>query len=140
MDVGTTNGWRLVDVVSADEILETVSSELPLEPLAPAVPGEVATRYRYLDGGGEIGVIASVTRPFCGSCTRARLTAEGRVYTCLFAADGVDLRGPLRAGEDDEAVARRIGTLWAGRSDRYSELRSEATRHLPRVEMSRIGG
>jgi cyclic pyranopterin phosphate synthase len=140
MDVGTTNGWRLDDVVPADEIVATIDAQLPLEPLPPEVPGEVAARYRYRDGGGEIGVISSVTQPFCGTCTRARLTAEGRLYTCLFAADGTDLRGPLRGGEDDAAITARIAAVWAIRADRYSELRSDATRDLPRVEMSHIGG
>jgi cyclic pyranopterin phosphate synthase len=140
MDVGATNGWRLDDVVAADQILALVGAELPLEPLPPTYPGEVATRYRYLDGGGEIGVISSVTRPFCGACTRARLSAEGRLYTCLFASAGHDLRSPLREGEDDEQLTQRLRGIWSRRADRYSELRSAETAARPKVEMSHIGG
>jgi GTP 3',8-cyclase len=140
MDVGTTNGWRLDDVVPADEILEAVASNWPLDAVPPNYPGEVATRYRYADGGGEIGVIASVTRPFCGGCTRARLSAEGELYTCLFAARGTDLRGPLRSGASDGDLAALLGGVWRRRGDRYSELRTQATAPAPRVEMSHIGG
>jgi cyclic pyranopterin phosphate synthase len=140
MDVGTANGWRLDDVVPADEIVALIDAELPLEPVAAGYRGEVAGRYRYRDGSGEIGVIASVTRPFCGDCTRARLSAEGRLYTCLFAAHGTDLKGPLRDGETDPQLADRIRSVWAARVDRYSELRSEATAHLPKVEMFALGG
>jgi GTP 3',8-cyclase len=140
MDVGHTNGWALDEVVPSAEIVAVVAAELPLEPLPPQYPGEVATRWRYLDGGGEIGVISSVTQPFCGACTRARLTAEGVLYTCLFGVRGSDLRAPLRAGIDDEALRAHMASLWSDRTDRYSELRSEATVALPRVEMSRIGG
>jgi cyclic pyranopterin phosphate synthase len=140
MDVGTTNGWRLDDVVGADEILARIAECWPLEPVAPNYPGEVATRYRYADGGGEIGVIASVTRPFCGACTRARLSAEGELYTCLFAARGTDLREPLRAGATDDELAGLIGGIWGRRTDRYSEIRSAATTGQRRVEMSHIGG
>jgi GTP 3',8-cyclase len=140
MDVGHTNGWALDEVVPSAEIVAVVAAELPLEPLPPRYPGEVATRWRYLDGGGEIGVISSVTQPFCGACTRARLTAEGVLYTCLFGVRGSDLRAPLRAGIDDEALRAHVASLWSDRTDRYSELRSEATVALPRVEMSRIGG
>jgi len=140
MDVGTTNGWRLDDVVGADEILSTIAERWPLEPETPNYPGEVATRYRYADGGGEIGVIASVTRPFCGACTRARLSAEGELYTCLFAARGTDLREPLRAGATDDELAGLIGGIWGRRTDRYSEIRSAATTGRRRVEMSHIGG
>jgi cyclic pyranopterin phosphate synthase len=140
MDVGTANGWRLDDVVAADEILALIDAELPLEPVAAGYRGEVAGRYRYRDGSGEIGIIASVTRPFCGDCTRARLSAEGRLYTCLFAAHGTDLKGPLRDGESDAQVADRIRSVWTARSDRYSELRSEATARLPKVEMFALGG
>ncbi len=140
MDVGTTNGWRLDDVVPAAEILERIGARWPLQPAPPNYPGEVATRHRYLDGGGEIGVIASVTQPFCGGCTRARLSAEGSLYTCLFAARGRDLREPLRAGADDDELRALIGRTWARRGDRYSELRSAATTARPRVEMSHIGG
>ena len=140
MDVGTTNGWRLDDVVGADEILARIGERWPLEPEAPNYPGEVATRYRYADGAGEIGVIASVTRPFCGACTRARLSAEGELYTCLFAARGTDLREPLRAGATDDELAGLIGGIWGRRTDRYSEIRSAATTGRRRVEMSHIGG
>jgi cyclic pyranopterin phosphate synthase len=140
MDVGHTNGWRLDDVVSAEEIVATIHDELPLEPLEANYPGEVARRYRYADGSGEIGVIASVTQPFCGACTRARLSAEGRLYTCLFATDGHDLRALLRRGATDTELQDAISAVWRRRSDRYSELRSEQTADLPRVEMSYIGG
>jgi cyclic pyranopterin phosphate synthase len=140
MDVGTANGWRLDDVVTADEILATVDAALPLEPVGANYRGEVAGRYRYRDGGGELGVIASVTRPFCGDCTRARLSAEGSLYTCLFASTGTDLKAPLRAGATDEELEARIAGVWGARTDRYSELRSEATRHLPKVEMFALGG
>jgi cyclic pyranopterin phosphate synthase len=140
MDVGTTNGWRLDDVVAADEILQRIGERWALEPVPAGYPGEVASRYRYIDGGGEVGVIASVTKPFCGACTRARLSAEGELYTCLFAARGTDLRGPLRSGADDDQLAELVGGVWRVRADRYSELRSAATRGQPRVEMSHIGG
>jgi cyclic pyranopterin phosphate synthase len=140
MDVGHTNGWRLDDVVPAAEIVATIDSEFPLDPLPPRYPGEVAERFRYRDGAGEIGVIASVTRPFCGACTRARLSADGSLYTCLFATTGHDLRALVRAGGDDAEIAAAIGGIWRVRADRYSELRSAATRDLPKVEMSYIGG
>ena len=140
MDVGHTNGWRLDEVVPADEILARIGAEFPLEPVPPEYPGEVATRYRFRDGAGEIGVIASVTRPFCGDCTRARLSADGRLYTCLFAVSGHDLRAPLRSGASDEELMERIGAVWTARTDRYSELRSAATPGSPKVEMSYIGG
>jgi len=140
MDVGATNGWRLDDVVPAREIVEAIDAELPLEPLEPRYRGEVARRYRYLDGGGEIGVIASVTQPFCGDCTRARLSAEGKLYTCLFALRGHDLRALLRGGASDEELRETIDRVWTARADRYSELRSAATAGLPKVEMSYIGG
>jgi cyclic pyranopterin phosphate synthase len=140
MDVGHTNGWRLDDVVSAEEIVAGVGAELPLEPLEQNYPGEVARRYRYADGSGEIGVIASVTQPFCGACTRARLSAEGRLHTCLFATHGHDLRALLRGGATDAELQESIAALWRNRSDRYSELRSADTADLPKVEMSYIGG
>ncbi|HYO43165.1 MAG TPA: GTP 3',8-cyclase MoaA [Candidatus Limnocylindrales bacterium] len=140
MDVGTANGWRLDDVVGADEILALIDAELPLEPVSANYRGEVAGRYRYRDGRGEMGVIASVTRPFCGDCTRARLSAEGSLYTCLFAGFGTDLKEPLRAGETDEQMASRIRDVWSVRGDRYSELRSAATGHLPKIEMFALGG
>jgi GTP 3',8-cyclase len=143
MDVGTTNGWRMNDVVRAEEIVATIADKYPLEPLTPNYGGEVATRWRYADGGGEIGVIASVTRAFCRSCTRARISAEGTLYTCLFASGGHDLRALLRSGAPDEEITARIAAIWRGRDDRYSELRSSATAGLatgPKVEMSYIGG
>jgi cyclic pyranopterin phosphate synthase len=140
MDVGHTNGWRLDDVVPAAEIVATIDAELPLEPVEPAYRGEVASRWRYSDGSGEIGVISSVTQPFCGDCTRARLSADGQVYTCLFAVKGHDLRALLRGGATDEEVSAMIAAVWRARTDRYSELRSAATADLPKVEMSYIGG
>ena len=140
MDVGHSNGWRLDDVVTAEEILAQIDAELPLEPVSPEYRGEVAGRYRYRDGSGELGVIASVTRPFCGDCTRARLSAEGHLYTCLFAVHGVDLKTPMRSGETDAELEARVRAVWAGRTDRYSELRSEATERLPKVEMFALGG
>jgi len=140
MDVGHSNGWRLDDVVSAAEILATLQGELPLEPVDPNYRGEVANRYRYLDGGGEIGIIASVTQPFCGHCTRARLSADGTLYTCLFAVRGHDLKSMLRAGAGDAEIAGFIENLWLRRTDRYSEIRSSETVGLPKIEMSYIGG
>jgi GTP 3',8-cyclase len=140
MDVGHSNGWRLDDVVPAAEIVATIDAELPLEPVEPNYRGEVARRWRYRDGGGEIGVIASVTQPFCGDCTRARLSAEGRLYTCLFAVRGHDLRAVLRGGASDDELHGEIGRIWGRRTDRYSEVRSENTADLAKVEMSYIGG
>jgi len=140
MDVGATNGWRTDDVVPAAEILERIGAVFPLEPLPPRYAGEVASRYRYLDGGGEVGVIASVTTPFCGDCTRARLSAIGELYTCLFSAAGRDLRGPLRAGADDDELLALLAGTWRARDDRYSEQRADGTPGLARVEMSYIGG
>jgi GTP 3',8-cyclase len=140
MDVGHTNGWRLDDVVPAAEIVRTIDAAFPLDPVEPAYRGEVARRWRYRDGGGEIGVIASVTQPFCGDCTRARLSAEGKLYTCLFAVRGHDLRALMRAGASAEELDQAIGRVWERRTDRYSELRSERTRELSKVEMSYIGG
>ena len=140
MDVGTTNGWRMDDVVPAAEIVARLDAELPLEPLPPRYPGEVARRYRYADGSGEIGVIASVTQPFCGACTRARLSAEGKLYTCLFATAGTDLRAALRGGATDDELLRLLAGVWGAREDRYSEVRTAATAGAPKVEMSYIGG
>jgi cyclic pyranopterin phosphate synthase len=140
MDVGATNGWRMDDVVSAAEILAAVEAEFPLEPIEPNYPGEVATRWRYRDGAGEIGIIASVTQPFCGSCTRARLSAEGRLFTCLFAVRGYDLRALVRGAASDEQLDAEIARVWRIRADRYSELRSAETASMPKVEMSYIGG
>jgi GTP 3',8-cyclase len=140
MDVGHTNGWRLDDVVSADEIVAKIDAVWPLEPLPLARPDETARKWRYCDGAGEIGVIASVTKPFCGGCSRARLSAEGRLHTCLFATAGHDLRAPLRLGASDEEIADLLRGIWGRREDRYSELRSAETAALPKVEMSYIGG
>jgi GTP 3',8-cyclase len=140
MDVGATNGWRLDDVVSADEIIARISEVFPLEPVDPAYRGEVARRWRYQDGQGEIGVISSVTKPFCGDCTRARISAEGKLFTCLFAVRGTDLRALLRGGASDEDLEAELGRIWSVRADRYSELRSEGTPDLRRIEMSYIGG
>ncbi|HEU0303950.1 MAG TPA: GTP 3',8-cyclase MoaA [Gaiellaceae bacterium] len=140
MDVGHTNGWRLDDVVPAAEIVATIDAELPLEPVEAAYRGEVAQRYRYRDGEGEVGVIASVTQPFCGDCTRARLSADGKLYTCLFAVRGHDLRALLRGGAMDAELAEAIAGVWSRRTDRYSELRTAETVDLPKVEMSFIGG
>jgi cyclic pyranopterin phosphate synthase len=140
MDVGTTNGWRLDDVVPATEILETIGAQYPLEALEALYAGEVARRYRYADGKGEIGVISSVTQPFCQGCTRARLTAEGRLYTCLFASAGHDVRAVLRASTDDEALEALIGRVWRDRADRYSEERASLTAPRERIEMSYVGG
>jgi cyclic pyranopterin phosphate synthase len=140
MDVGATNGWRLDDVVGAAEIVARLDAEFGLEPLEPTYRGEVARRWRYRDGSGEIGVIASVTQPFCGDCTRARISAEGRLYTCLFATRGHDLRALLRSGAGDDQIEATVAAVWGRRADRYSELRTERTDDLPRVEMSYIGG
>ena len=140
MDVGHSNGWRLDEVITADEILALIGSEFPLEPMPPTHPGEVAERFRYADGGGEIGIIASVSRPFCGDCSRARISADGQLYTCLFATRGHDLRALLRSGADDTELETELRRIWGARDDRYSELRSAATVELPKVEMSYIGG
>jgi cyclic pyranopterin phosphate synthase len=145
MDVGVTNGWRLDDVVTAKETLARIHAEYPLRSIAPRYPGEVAKRWEFLDGGGEIGVIASVTQAFCHECSRLRLSVDGKLYSCLFAAEGDDLRGLLRAGEgegvSDEALRQRITAIWKRRIDRYSQLRLVRT-ELPRekIEMSYIGG
>jgi cyclic pyranopterin phosphate synthase len=140
MDVGHSNGWRLADVVTARQIRDLIHAELPLEPLQPNYHGEVAERYRYADGSGEIGIIASVSQPFCGACSRARLSADGKLFTCLFAIQGTDLRSLLRAGASDEDLSAAITAVWQKRTDRYSELRSSKTEGLPKVEMSYIGG
>jgi cyclic pyranopterin phosphate synthase len=140
MDVGSTNGWRLDDVVPAAEIVASLDEAFGVEPVDPSYRGEVARRYRYRAGAGEVGVIASVTQPFCGDCTRARLSAEGRLFTCLFALRGHDLRAVVRSGATDEQLAEAIRGVWGARKDRYSERRSEATTGLPRIEMSYIGG
>jgi cyclic pyranopterin phosphate synthase len=140
MDVGSTNGWRLEDVVPAAEIVRTIDHAMPLDPVEPNYAGEVAGRYRYRDGSGEIGVIASVTQPFCHDCTRARLASEGLLYTCLFATRGHDFRALLRNGASDEEIAAFLDSLWSARTDRYSEERGQHTETLPKVEMSHIGG
>ncbi len=140
MDVGSTNGWRLDDVVPAQEIVDRISASWALEPVDRTTPGDVAARWRYTDGGGEIGVIASVTQPFCGACTRARISAEGKLYTCLFAAGGHDLRELLRSGVNDTQLDARIRGIWTRRTDRYSDLRTAETTSRPKVEMSHIGG
>ncbi|MER6161925.1 GTP 3',8-cyclase MoaA [Streptomyces sp. NPDC001868] len=141
MDVGATNEWQLGEVLPAAEIVRLIDGRYPLEPLGATGVGEVATRYRFLDGAGEIGVIGSVTRPFCGDCTRARLSAEGKVHTCLFSSGGTDLRALLRAGASDEELCSAVRALWGAREDRYSELRGRrAPSRGDRVEMSYIGG
>jgi cyclic pyranopterin phosphate synthase len=140
MDVGHTNGWRMNDVVSAREIVSLIDAEMPLEPVDPNSTGEVAERWRYKDGSGEIGVVASVTQAFCRDCNRARLSAEGKLYTCLFAVKGHDFKNLLRSGATDEEISAALERIWSKRTDRYSELRSENTIDLPKVEMSHIGG
>jgi len=140
MDVGATNGWRMDDVVSAREIVDIISRELPLVPADPNYTGEVAERWRYKDGSGEIGVIASVTQAFCRDCTRARISTEGQLYTCLFATAGHDLRALLRSGASDDTLLAKIGNVWAAREDRYSEIRGQQTVPLKKIEMSYIGG
>ena len=140
MDVGHTNGWRTNDVVSSKEIVDMIDAELPLESIDPNYKGEVANRWRYKDGSGEIGVISSVTQPFCSTCNRARLSAEGKFYTCLFAVKGHDLKSIIRSEATDEDISNEIARIWGKRTDRYSELRSENTIDLPKVEMSHIGG
>jgi GTP 3',8-cyclase len=140
MDVGTTNGWRMADVIPAAEILDWLQARWALEPLEPAAPGEVAQRWAYADGAGEVGVIASVTQPFCQTCVRARLSAIGELFTCLFASAGTDLRGPLREGATDADLREVIAGRWAARDDRYSELRTEESARQRKVEMSYIGG
>ncbi|HUH95018.1 MAG TPA: GTP 3',8-cyclase MoaA [Casimicrobiaceae bacterium] len=140
MDVGHTNGWRMDEVVPSAEVVRRIGAELPLEPVDANYAGEVAERWRYADGSGEIGVISSVTRAFCRDCTRARLSTEGRLYTCLFATQGFDLRALVRGGGDDERLSDAIAAIWSRRADRYSEIRSEHTARLPKIEMSYIGG
>jgi cyclic pyranopterin phosphate synthase len=140
MDVGATNGWRLDDVVTAREIVSTIDAEMPLEPADANYTGEVAERWRYRDGSGEIGVIASVTQAFCRDCTRARISTEGKLYTCLFASEGTDLRTLLREGAGDEDIEQKIRAVWTRRADRYSEIRTSQTVPLKKIEMSYIGG
>jgi cyclic pyranopterin phosphate synthase len=140
MDVGSSNAWKLDEVVPSAEVLRRIGEEFPLEPIDPNYPGEVAERWRYKDGAGEIGVISSVTQAFCDSCTRIRLSTEGKLYTCLFAGEGHDLRTLLRCGADDAALDAAIADIWRHRTDRYSQLRMAATPGLKKIEMSYIGG
>jgi cyclic pyranopterin phosphate synthase len=140
MDVGATNGWRMDDVVPSANVVRAIDAELPLEIADPNYAGEVAQRWRYQDGSGEIGVISSVTQAFCGTCTRARLSTDGKLYTCLFATEGYDLRALLREGFDDAQIGNAIAAVWRGRADRYSEIRTANTLRIPKVEMSYIGG
>lgn len=140
MDVGNSNDWKLEDVYPAREIIDKINSVYPLEPLDPNYRGEVANRWKYKDGGGEIGIIASVTQPFCGNCTRIRLSARGQLFTCLFSTTGYDIRDLIRSDESDDTIYQVIKNIWAHRNDRYSEIRSSNTIHLPKVEMSYIGG
>jgi cyclic pyranopterin phosphate synthase len=140
MDVGTTNGWKLDEVVTSREIVERIDAVLPIEPAESNYRGEVAQRYRYKDGGGEIGVISSISQPFCGDCTRARLSPEGELFTCLFGSRGTDFRTLLRNGSTDDEISAVISKVWSVRTDRYSEIRSEDTIGLEKVEMSHIGG
>jgi cyclic pyranopterin phosphate synthase len=140
MDVGLTNGWRMDEVVPSAEVVRMIDREMPLEPVDANYTGEVAERWRYLDGGGEIGVISSVTQAFCSTCTRARLSPEGVLYTCLFASQGNDFRALLRSDKSDDEIAAGLAALWSLRDDRYSELRAEGTTPLPKIEMSYIGG
>lgn len=140
MDVGNTNGWRMDEVMTGAQIVERIGTEFPLQPAQPRYRGEVAARWAYVDGAGEIGVITSVSQPFCGSCTRLRVSPEGRLFTCLFADHGHDLRGLLRAGASDEVMRQRMGGIWMQRDDRYSELRGQAHQREHKIEMSYIGG
>ncbi|MBW5445388.1 GTP 3',8-cyclase MoaA [Cohnella sp. CFH 77786] len=140
MDVGNTNGWRLDSVVPSREILRILQQEMALSPVDPERYGEVAERYRYADGGTEVGFISSVTRAFCTTCTRSRLSADGKLYTCLFSGEGTDLREPLRSGKTDEEIGGLIRSVWGAREDRYSEIRGEHTKRVKKVEMSHIGG
>lgn len=140
MDVGNSNQWRLGQVISAAEIRDIIDKKYPIEPASPDYHGEVAQRWRYRDGGGEVGIITSVSQPFCGSCTRARLSADGTLYTCLFANKGHDLRGLLRQGISEQELSEALEKIWSARSDRYSELRATKTKGMPKIEMSYIGG
>jgi cyclic pyranopterin phosphate synthase len=140
MDVGHTNGWRMDDVIPSADIVRRIGDVMPLEPADPNYRGEVAERWRYLDGSGEVGVISSVTQAFCGTCTRARLSTEGTLYTCLFATAGYDLRGMLRGGAPEGEISDTVAGIWHIRADRYSELRTAETAKLRKIEMSYIGG
>lgn len=140
MDVGNSNRWQHDQVISAAEIRDIVGKKFPIEPASPDYHGEVAQRWRYSDGGGEIGIIASVSQPFCGTCTRARLSADGKLYTCLFASKGHDLRAMIRDGITDEELSAAVHRIWSGRTDRYSEIRATRTIEAQKIEMSYIGG
>ena len=140
MDVGDSNGWRLDEVVPSAEIVELIGAQLPLEPIAPNYSGEVASRWRYVDGSGEIGLISSVSQPFCGDCSRLRLSARGELFTCLFASSGHDVRSLLKSNASDKTIVDAVASIWGNRDDRYSELRSKQSQRLSRVEMSYIGG
>ena len=140
MDVGSSNGWRMDDVIPSAEVVRRIGARWPLEPVDPTQPGEVAERWRYVDGAGEIGVISSVTQAFCSTCNRMRLSTEGSLYTCLFAQSGHDLKTLVRGGASDDEIRNEIATVWRGRGDRYSEIRTAATSKLKKVEMSYIGG
>lgn len=140
MDVGSTNGWNLDQVLTGRQILARIAAEFPLEPVQADYRGEVASRWRYVDGGGEIGIITSVSQPFCGDCTRARLSPEGKLFLCLFATQGHDLRGLIRDGASDDDLAARLAGIWLARDDHYSELRGQHTPDQPKIEMSYIGG
>ena len=140
MDVGATNGWRMDDVIASREVIRIVAAQMPLDPIDPNYPGEVAQRWRYRDGSGEIGVISSVTQAFCRSCTRARISTEGMLYTCLFATSGYDFRALLRGGKSDAEIGAAIGGVWNARDDRYSEVRTAETAKQRKIEMSYIGG
>jgi cyclic pyranopterin phosphate synthase len=140
MDVGTTNGWNLEEVLTGAEILKKIGAEFPLEPVPAQYRGEVAGRWRYVDQAGEIGVITSVSQPFCGDCTRARLSPEGQLFLCLFASAGHDLRAIVRSGAGDDALVTRLASIWGARDDHYSELRGHATTQQKKIEMSYIGG
>ena len=140
MDVGTRNGWKLDEVLASSELVQRIHAEFPLEAIDPNYPGEVAERWRYRDGTGEIGVISSVSQAFCATCSRVRLSTDGKLYTCLFAQEGHDLRGLLRNGAPDEALDRAIAQVWHGRQDRYSEIRTAHTPGLKKIEISDIGG
>ena len=140
MDVGASNGWQMSDVVPSRTLVERLDEALGIVPLEANYVGEVAERWAYRDGGGELGFISSVSQPFCSDCSRARLSTEGRLYTCLFATTGHDFRALLRAGHDDASISAALAGVWRDRTDRYSEIRSEATRATRKIEMSYIGG
>ena len=140
MDVGNSNQWQADAVLSVKEIVELIDARFPIEPMEANYPGEVAQRWRYRDGEGEIGIISSITQPFCHSCTRARVSAEGQLYTCLFATQGNDLRQRIREGMSDEQLRDFLASVWSQRTDRYSELRNLSTTQFPKIEMSYIGG